>query len=60
MSNENKRRELTDAELDHVSGGGLTTQNPGGKQHGASQSTITSGNESAPPGQNKNLPPGLR
>ena len=50
-------RELTQAELDQVTGGALTSENPGGQSQGASQVTRTpSGN--APPGQNKDLPPG--
>ena len=52
-------RELTEKELDHVSGGGLETANPGDQPHGASQITTTSGNGAAPPGQNKDLPPGI-
>jgi bacteriocin-like protein len=52
-------RELTEKELDHVSGGALTSANPGGQSEGASQTTTTSGNGNAPPGQNKDLPPGL-
>jgi bacteriocin-like protein len=53
-------RELTERELEHVSGGKLQSANPGGQEHGASQITTTSGNDNAPPGQNKDLPPGLR
>jgi bacteriocin-like protein len=62
MAKETERtlRELSEKELEHVSGGGLTSQNPGGKQHGASQTTTTSGNGNPPPGQNKDLPPGLQ
>ena len=52
-------RELSEKELDHVSGGALETANPGGQPHGASQITTTSGNGNAPPGQNKDLPPGI-
>ncbi len=52
-------RELNESEMKQVYGGALTTQNPGGKQHGKSQATTTpSGN--APPGLNKNLPPGQK
>jgi bacteriocin-like protein len=53
-------RELTETELEHVNGGGLSSANPGGQPHGASQITTTSGNGNAPPGQNKDLPPGLQ
>jgi bacteriocin-like protein len=53
-------RELTEKELEQVSGGALTSENPGGQSHGASQTTTTSGNGNAPPGQNKDLPPGLQ
>jgi bacteriocin-like protein len=53
-------RELTEKELEQVSGGALTSENPGGQPHGASQITTTSGNGNAPPGQNKDLPPGLQ
>jgi bacteriocin-like protein len=52
-------RELTEKELEQVSGGKLTTENPGGQQHGASQITENSGGNK-PPGQNKDLPPGLQ
>ena len=52
-------RELTEKELEQVCGGKLTSENPGGQQHGASQTTTTSSGN-APPGQNKDLPPGLR
>lgn len=52
-------RELSKKELEQVCGGGLTSENPGGQPHGASQTTTTSGNGNAPPGQNKDLPPGL-
>jgi bacteriocin-like protein len=51
-------RELSEKELDHVSGGALTSENPGGQPQGASQTTTNSGGN-APPGQNKDLPPGL-
>jgi hypothetical protein len=51
-------RELSEKEIEHVSGGKLTTANPGGQQHGASQITTNGNND--PPGQNKNLPPGLQ
>ena len=57
---ESTLRELSEKELEHVSGGKLTSQNPGGQPHGASQTTTTSGNGNAPPGQNKDLPPGLQ
>jgi hypothetical protein len=62
MTKETERtlRELSEKEIEHVSGGKLTSANPGGQPHGASQITTTSGNDSAPPGQNKNLPPGLQ
>jgi hypothetical protein len=50
-------RELTEAELDHVTGGALVQRNPGGQDTGRSAATETqSGNR--PPGQNKDLPPG--
>ena len=52
-------RELSEEELDQVNGGTLESANPGGQPHGASQTTTTSGNGNAPPGQNKDLPPGL-
>ncbi len=53
-------RELGEKELKQVSGGqGLTTENPGGQPRGRSQETTTPGGN-APPGQNKNLPPGLQ
>jgi hypothetical protein len=52
-------RELSVEELEHVSGGKLTSENPGGQQHGASQITTNDGGNQ-PPGQNKNLPPGLQ
>ncbi len=53
-------RELSEKELEQVSGGqGLTTANPGGQPQGRSQETTTPGGN-APPGQNKNLPPGLQ
>ena len=51
-------RELTEKELDQVSGGKLEFANPGGQPQGASQITTTSGGN-APPGQNKDLPPGI-
>ena len=53
-------RELSEKEVDQVSGGKLESANPGGQPHGASQITTTSGNGNAPPGQNKDLPPGLQ
>ena len=57
--NEGKMRNLTEAELEKVSGGKLESANPGGQPRGRSQTTRTpSGN--APPGQNKDLPPGLQ
>jgi hypothetical protein len=53
-------RELSEKEVEQVCGGALTSENPGGQSHGASQTTTNSGSkENAPPGQNKNLPPGL-
>jgi hypothetical protein len=51
-------RELSEKELEQVCGGALTSENPGGQPQGASQTTTNSGGN-APPGQNKNLPPGL-
>jgi len=51
-------RELSEKELEHVSGGKLSSANPGGQPHGASQITTNGHNE--PPGQNKDLPPGLQ
>ena len=59
MERNNAMRELTEKELEQVSGGGLTTENPGGQPQGASQTTTNSGGNE-PPGQNKNLPPGLQ
>jgi hypothetical protein len=53
-------RELSGKELEQVCGGALSSANPGGQSEGRSQETTTSGNDNAPPGQNKNLPPGLR
>jgi hypothetical protein len=52
-------RKLTGKELAQVSGGKLTSYNPGGQPHGESQTTYTSGGN-APPGQNKDLPKGLQ
>jgi hypothetical protein len=52
-------RELSEKEVEQVCGGALTSANPGGQSEGASQTTTTSGNGNAPPGQNKDLPPGL-
>ena len=52
-------RKLTEKELKQVYGGKLTSANPGGQPHGASQTTTNSGGNE-PPGQNKNLPPGLQ
>jgi hypothetical protein len=52
-------RELTEKEIEQVSGGKLTSANPGGQPHGASQITENSGGNK-PPGQNKDLPPGLQ
>jgi bacteriocin-like protein len=52
-------RELTEKELDQVNGGKLTSLNPGGQPKGASQITTNDGGN-APPGQNKDLPPGLQ
>ena len=51
--------ELIDADLDAVAGGALSSANPGGQPHGASQITTNSGGHE-PPGQNKDLPPGLQ
>ncbi len=51
-------RELKENELGQVYGGKLSSANPGGQQHGASQ--ITTNGHNNPPGQNKNLPPGLK
>lgn len=50
-------RTLNEKELDRVSGGKLTSENPGDQPHGASQITYSEG--TAPPGQNKDLPPGI-
>ncbi len=53
-------RELNEKELKQVYGGkssGWTTANPGGQPHGASQKTYNPGGN-APPGKNKDLPPG--
>jgi bacteriocin-like protein len=61
MAKETERtlRELSEKELEHVSGGKLESSNPGGQDHGASQITTTpSGHK--PPGQSKDLPPGLQ
>jgi hypothetical protein len=52
-------RELSGKELEQVCGGALESANPGGQPQGASQVTTTSGNGNAPPGQNKDLPPGI-
>jgi bacteriocin-like protein len=51
--------ELSEEELEHVSGGALTSANPGGQDKGKSQITTNSGGNQ-PAGQNKDLPPGLR
>jgi bacteriocin-like protein len=61
MTKETERslRELSEKELEHVSGGKLSSANPGGQPHGASQIT-TNDSGHAPPGQNKDLPPGLQ
>ena len=59
MTKQTEPRVLSEKELEHVSGGKLTTANPGGQQHGASQITSNSGGNE-PAGQNKDLPPGLR
>jgi bacteriocin-like protein len=61
MAKETERtlRELSEKELEHVSGGKLTSANPGNQPHGASQITTNDGGN-APPGQNKDLPPGLQ
>ncbi len=60
MQDRRTLRELSEKELEQVCGGKLITENPGGQPHGASQMTTTSGNGNAPPGQNKDLPPGLQ
>jgi len=60
MQDRRTLRELSEKEREQVCGGKLTTENPGGQPHGASQMTTTSGNGNAPPGQNKDLPPGLQ
>jgi hypothetical protein len=52
-------RELSGKELEQVCGGALTSANPGGQPQGASQTTTNSGGNE-PPGQNKDLPPGLQ
>jgi bacteriocin-like protein len=55
-------RELSEKELEHVSGGAgnnWSSANPGGQPHGASQIT-TNGGGNAPGGHNKDLPPGLQ
>jgi hypothetical protein len=52
-------RELTEKEIEQVSGGKLTSANPGGQPHGESQITSNQGGNK-PPGQNKDLPPGLQ
>ena len=39
MTKQTEPRVLSEKELEHVSGGKLTTANPGGQQHGASQIT---------------------
>jgi hypothetical protein len=51
-------RELSGKELEQVCGGKLESANPGGQPHGASQITTNSGGNT-PPGQNKDLPPGI-
>ncbi len=60
MQDRRTLRELSEKELEQVHGAALTSANPGGQPHGASQMTTTSGNGNAPPGQNKDLPPGLQ
>jgi hypothetical protein len=59
MEDKRTLRELSEKEVEHVCGGALTSANPGGQPHGASQITTNSGGN-APPGQNKDLPPGLQ
>jgi bacteriocin-like protein len=57
-----KPRELSERELEQVTGGdgkNWTTKNPGGQPEGASQTTYNGG-DNAPPGKNKDLPPGLQ
>jgi hypothetical protein len=61
MTKETEPRVLSDAELDHVHGGGLQTvhEAPGsgnvvpGGGGGLDTETVTSGNGNAPPGKNK-------
>jgi bacteriocin-like protein len=61
MENKETLRELSETELDHVTGGALITQHtaPGSGQvvpgggGGLDTQTVTSGNGNAPPGQNK-------
>ena len=60
MQDRRTLRELSEKELEQVCGGALTSANPGGQPPGESQITTTSGNGNAPPGQNKDLPPGLQ
>jgi bacteriocin-like protein len=56
---ESTLRELSEKELEHVSGGKLTSLNPGDQPKGASQITTNDGGNH-PPGQNKDLPPGIK
>lgn len=57
MEDKRTLRELSEKELEQVSGGKLIEENPGGQPQGRSAATETqSGNR--PPGQNKDLPPG--
>jgi len=55
-----KLRELTEKELEQVCGGKLSSLNPGDQPKGASQITGNSGGNDCIPGQNKDLPPGLK
>ena len=59
MTDTRKLRDLNENELKQVSGGKLSSANPGDQTKGRSQKTTTSGGN-APPGQNKDLPPGLQ
>ena len=58
MEDKRTLRELSEKEREQVCGGALSSANPGGQPHGASQITTNSGGNT-PPGQNKDLPPGL-
>jgi hypothetical protein len=51
-------RELDKEELGQVSGGKLSSENPGGQPNGASAVTENNGGND-PKGQNKDLPPGI-